>query len=155
MSLLSSLGKIVTIINRVIDADGKRVPYEAYIDGTVIKIEDSYPIQEGLARIIVHNSMYCIDPDTYTGQYKLAVKEWGMPSEDLPLAEIKDRVELINREQLPPNRQFGAVDQKTGRKYQTFYKKQAIRRHDPIKVVGPGANEDGAHPGGFGEAFAR
>ena len=144
--------KIVTVVNRVVDADGKRVPYQAYFDGTVITIQDSEPVTAGAARVIVHNSMYRIDPDTNYGLYRLGVKEWGMPVEDVSDAEVHSRNELIDREQLPPHRQFGAIDSKTGKRYQQFVKKQPIRRHDPIAISSPGARDDGVFPGGFGDS---
>jgi hypothetical protein len=154
MPLSHELGPIVTVYNRQVDENGHRVPYDAFIDGQCITIKDSHPFPEGLARIIVHHSMYKMDPDTSNGEYRLGVKEWDLPVDDLKLAEIQ-RVELIERELLPPNRQFGAKDPKTGRRYQAVTRKQSIRRHLPMQQVSPRANEDGAHAGGFGEAYSR
>lgn len=151
---LSSLGKMVVVVNRVVDEHGNRVPYEAYIDGTVLKIMDEEHVPSGIARIIVHNSMYALDPDTYIGQYKLGVAAWGLPVDDLPLSEVQ-RLELINREQLPVHRQFGAVDNKTGKKYQAVRRHNPVRRHDPIAQNLAGSRQDGATAIGFGEAFAK
>jgi hypothetical protein len=151
--VLSSLGAIVTVVNRVVDEQGQKVPYEAYVDGTVMKIVDSAPVPAGVARIIVHNSMYAIDPVTYSGQYKLGVKEWGLPVEDLPLPTVQ-RLELVERAHLGPHRQFGATDPKTGKKYTPYRLRNDIRRHDPITQTMPGPRQDGAFPGGFGDAFA-
>lgn len=153
MSFLSALGKSVRIVNRVVDENGKKVPYEAYVDGDSFKIEDEIMLPSGVARIIVHNSMYAIDPETCYGQYKLGVAEWGMDVSDLPTSQVQ-RLELIEREQLPPHRQFGAPDHKTGlRKYTPYRKSNPVRRHDPVAQTLVHGRKDGATAVGFGEAF--
>jgi hypothetical protein len=152
--MLTALGPTVKVVNRQVDEHGQPVPYEAHVGGDVIRILDEAHVPAGVARIIVHHSMYRLDPVTNTGQYKLGVPEWGMPVDPLPPSEWQ-RVELIEREYLPPLRQIGAVDPRTGRRYQPTRIHNPIRRHDPLAVSAPKPNEPGAHPGGFGEAFAR
>jgi hypothetical protein len=143
------LGTLVTVYNRVRDAEGKVVPYDAHFDGDVIRIMESERVPEGIARIIVHGSMYAMDPHGFDGKYKLGVQEWGLPIDPLTPADL-DRVELIERERLTPDRQFGFKD-KDGKRYMPVKFSNVIRRHDPISMNIPGPRQDGALPAGFGE----
>lgn len=150
---ISSLGKMVVIVNRMRDASGSVVPYDAFIDGTCMIIRETAHLPEGLARIIVHNSMYSIDPHNFGGQYKLGVEEWGMPITPLTPKDV-NRIELIERESLTPDRQFGATA-KDGKKLMPVKINNPIRRHDPISMNIPGPRQDGAHPAGFGDSVTK
>ena len=142
---LNALGPVVTVVNRVVDDEGKPVPYQAYIDGTVLVIHDQVGIPAGVARIIVHNSMYAIDPETYTGQFRLGVAEWDMPVGPLLFSTISKREELIDRESLPGSRQ----------KVERVRLHNPIRRHDSTSSPFVGSREDGTVSAGYGEAFAK
>jgi hypothetical protein len=154
MMLVTSLGPTVTVVNRAVDEDGQPVPYEAHIDGQVIRIDRAVDLPVGIARIIVHHSMYRLDPVTQQAQYRLGVAEWGLPTDPLPPEEWQ-REELVDRANLGPARQHGAKDPRTGRRLALMRIVNPIRRHDPLVVSAPKPNQDGVHPGGFGEAFAR
>jgi hypothetical protein len=146
---IATLGKQVQVVNRVRDENGKPVQYDAWIDGTVLVIQESVSLPEGVARIIVHGSMYKIDPLSQAGHYKLGVADWGMPVDPISVAESKP-LELIERESLGPNRQFGAKDE-FGRTLKAHRINNPIRRHDPISANIPGPNQDGVRPAGFGD----
>ena len=144
-----NLDTIVKVINRVVDEDGKPVPYDAHVAGECITIVDSVSLPEGMARIIVHNSMYEMDPFGFQGKYKLGVKEWGIPVDPIKKSELDARVELIEREALTPDRQFGFKN-KDGKQYQPKRISNPIRRQEPLAVNMPG-RQDGAFPGTYGE----
>lgn len=155
--VLSQYGESVTVVNRVVDSAGKPVPYDAHVDGDVITIVDSVSLPSGIARIIVQGSMYCLDPETRQGQYKLGIKEWGVtaPIDPVSQEEIRDRLELIERTKLPPDRQYGWTTT-DGKKFAAVRTKIALSpRSDPIAMNVPGPRQDGAHPGGFGDAFTK
>src|SRR6266480_5053777 len=139
---ISALGKQVTVVNRVRDDKGEVVPYDAFIDGTVLVIRESERVHEGVARIIVHNSMYKIDPISYNGLYKLGVADWGMDVSPINESEAKP-LELVDRESLTPDRQFGYKRQ-DGKSYQPKRINNTIRRHDPVGMNIPGPRQDGA-----------
>jgi hypothetical protein len=147
MSLSS--GKVVKVINRVRDARGAPVPYDAHVDGDCITIQDDVWLPEGLARIAVQGSMYSIDPISSAAQYRLGVAEWGIPINPLSLQEV-ERPELIEREALTPDRQLGYKNS-AGKTLKPVRINNPIRRHDPISQNMPGPRQDGALPGGYGE----
>lgn len=153
--VLSQYGESVTVINRVVDAEGKHVPYDAHVDGDVVTITDQVTLPSGIARIIVQGSMYCLDPETRQAQYKLGIKEWETPISPVTVQEIRDRIELIERGKLPPDRQYGWVssDGKTFKAVRTAITQSP--RSDPIVQHTPGPRQDGALPGGYGDAFTK
>jgi hypothetical protein len=150
---ISALGKQVQVVNRVKDEQGNPVPYDAWIDGTVLVIQESAMVPEGVARIIVHSSMYKIDPISYTGQYKLGVKDWGMDVTPISKSEASP-LELVTRENLTPDRQFG-FKREDGKQLKPVRINNPIRRHDPIAANTPGPRQDGAYPAGFGEGYSK
>lgn len=134
----------VTLVNRLVDDDGQPVPQEFMYDGESVVIVDRTTVPVGAARIIVHHSMFKMDPVTSVPQYKLGVPEWDLPCEPICLSEIGD--ELLDRDAVgwprqtikgtklgkgPPLRNVGA-------------------RHDPIAVNDPRGG-DGAFPGHYGD----
>jgi hypothetical protein len=139
----------VKIINRVRDEKGKHVPYDAHIAGECVTIEKEIWLPVGYARVVVHGSMYSMDPVTNQGQYRLGVEEWGMDVSPIPVSEVQ-RLELIEREQLTPDRQIGSKN-KDGKTLKPVRLNNPIRRHDPIGQNMPGPRQDGAHPGGYGD----
>ena len=139
----------VVVVNRVKDEQGNTVPYDAWIGGQVLVIKESVSLPPGIARIIVHNSMYKMDGVSYMGKYKLGVAEWGMEIGPITVAEAHP-LELIERESLTPDRQFGFVN-KDGKQLQPVRINNPIRRHDPMVANIPSPNKDGAFPAGFGE----
>lgn len=134
------LGPVVRVVNRVVDSDGKRVPYECMVGGEAFWINDTLDLPRDVARLVIHHSMYRIDPVTSQADYRLGCEKLGTPTSDLSVAEV-DRVELIDRELLPPNRQ----NVKTVRIH------NPIRRMDPLMSNTPKPNTDGAFPASFGE----
>jgi len=151
---VGTLGPSVYVVNRLTNDRGHSIPYEAYVDGTAFKIAEGIHLPTGIARILVHNSMYAIDPISNAGQYKLGVEAWGMPIDALPITVWK-RPELVERPYLGPERQHGRVNARTGKKLQLVSIHNPVRRHDPVAMNIPGPAQDGAHPGSFGDAFTK
>lgn len=138
----------VKVVNRVVRADGTKVPYTAYFGGDTVTFTDAIHVPRGVARIIIHNSMYRQEPDTFAVEYKLGCLEMQVP-EDPVSEEDVDRMELIDRSLLSPDRQFGAKDQ-WGRALKPWRRVYTPRRTDPISIVDPGKG-DGAFSGQYGE----
>lgn len=136
------LGPVVRVVNRVVDADGKRVPVECMVGGEAFVVTDHVDLPSGLARIAIQQSMYRIDPVTFAADYKLGCEKLGAPTSDIPVSETQ-RAELVDRDLLPPHRQ----NVKTVRIH------NPIRRMDSIMVKAPKPNSDGAFPAGFGEHY--
>src|SRR5438552_17924478 len=91
----------VVVVNRVRDEQGNPVPYDAWIGGQVLVIKESVSLPPGIARIIVHNSMYKMDGVSYIGKYKLGVADWGMEMSPITVAdahpvELTERASLIH-----------------------------------------------------------
>jgi len=134
------MGPTVKLTNRVIDEDGNRVPYEGTVGGETVWVRDTLDVPIGVARILIHQSMYKIDPVSGTPSYKLGCKDLGTDCTDVPVKETR-RAELLERELLP--------DSQKG-------KTQFVKIHNPIN---PGMSralpptrqgQDGALPGEFG-----
>lgn len=143
-------GNMVRLVNRVIDKDGNRVPWEVRIGGEVVKMTDTLDLPIGMARIAVHQSMYRVDPVTGAADYRLGVLDvasgnplWGLPVDDIGLDQVT-RTELYGRELDPASR-----------KVETRRMHNPIRRHDPLAQDTPRPEEDGAHPGHFGGSLPR
>lgn len=136
----------VTVVNRVVDTEGKPVPYTAYYGGDTFEIIDEMALPVGVARTVVHHSMYNLDPDTFAADYKLGCKAFNLPCDPLRQDEVT-RLELLDRTLLGPDRQLGSLD-RFGRKYQPVQRAYRPRRTDPIAVPNPGSS-DGAFAGSF------
>lgn len=134
------LGPVVRVVNRVVDSDGKRIPQEYRVGGEAFMVDDTMDLPVGYARIVIHQSMYRIDPVTHIAEYKLGCSKLGITEEPLPVEETQ-RTELIDRDLLPPNRQ----------KVKTVRIHNPIRRMDPVSANIPRPNGDGAFPAEFGE----
>lgn len=138
------LDPTVTLVNRLVDASGNRIPYTAMFDGESVVILDELPVPVGIARIIVHNSMFRVDPYGGEPQYKLGVKEWGLDVSPLAPTDISD--ELIDRSDpaIGPRMTIKGTKLGKGRPL------PPPRRHDPMNIREPGGREDGAFPGVYG-----
>lgn len=90
------LGRTVRLVNRVVDVDGNKVPQEYMVGGEAVKVRDTLDVPVGLARIMVHQSMYKLDPATGLPEYKLGCPEFNVSTDPLPVA-VLDRDELIDR----------------------------------------------------------
>lgn len=132
------LGRTVRLVNRVTDEHGNKVPQEFMVGGEAVWVRDTLDVPVGLARIMVHQSMYKLDAATGTPVYRLGCQSFeGCPVDDLPVSELS-RDELIDR----PESQKARM------------KKERI--HNPIapgQSRGPApirASAEGAQPGEFG-----
>lgn len=132
------LGSTVRLVNRVTDEKGEKVPQEYMYGGEAVWVRDTLDVPVGIARILVHQSMYKLDALTGLPQYKLGCRSFeSCPIDPLPVKDL-DRVELIDRPE-------GAE------------KKMSIKRiNNPInpgQSRGPApirASAEGAQPGEFG-----
>lgn len=134
-------GQTVRLKNRVIDDKGERVPIEFMVGGEAIWVRDTLDAPIGVARIMIHQSMYKVDPVTGLPSYKLGCDRLGCEETDLPVAETK-RLELLDRDLMPESARG---------------KMRVEKIHNPINPAlsrrpqaGPGAGNDGAFPGEFG-----
>jgi hypothetical protein len=142
------LGAVVRLVNRVVDADGNRVPQEFMVGGVAFWLKDTLDVPIEVARIVIQQSMYKIDPVTYGASYKVGCEALGIPIDSIPLEETQ-RLELIEREYLTPDRQFGAKD-RHGRTLKPVRMHNPIRRKDPLSVGAPHPSDNGALPGEYG-----
>lgn len=134
------MGPVVRLVNRVVDEKGERVPQEVMLGGEALWIRDFTDMPLGAARIVIHQSMYKIDPVTGAPSYKLGCQALGVPVDDLPVSETR-RTELIERELMPESER----------------KKMKLEKiHNPINpglsrgVVPIKGTAEGAQPGEFG-----
>jgi hypothetical protein len=134
-------GRTVRLVNRVIDENGKRVPIEFMVGGEAIWLRDNLDVPVGVARIMIHQSMYKIDPVSGLPSYKLGCESLGCEETDLPVSETK-RLELVDRDLMPESSRG---------------KMKVEKLHNPINPAlsrrsqsGPRAGDDGAFPGEFG-----
>lgn len=136
----------VTLVNRVRDPQGRVIPYEVMFDGESEKIVETLTVPVGIARILVHNSMFRWDPNGGEPRYKLAVREWGMDETPISVEQIGD--ELLDRSDpsIGPRRTIHGKILTKGRPLQNV-----DQRRDPLSVRTTGAREDGVFPGGFGK----
>ena len=150
---LSALGEPVTIVNRVRTATGEPVPYDAHVDGDCITIRDQITVPAGIARIIVQGSVYALDPrvDLAERQFRLGVAEWGLPVDTLVEADVKAAEAVLEDEKL---HQYDRTT-KGGHKYIGTRRPVHLARRDPLELSMPGPRQDGAFPGGYGEAATR
>ena len=132
------LGPVVRVVNRVKDSDGKPVRFEARVGGEAFYIEEALDLPRDVARLVIHQSMFKIDPVTHQPDHRLGCKALGAPEEPIAAVEV-ERIELIDRDLLPPHRQ----DVKRVRIH------NPIRRMDALKTNAPRPGENGAFPGEF------
>ena len=137
MSNPFSQGAVVRLVNRVVDLDGKRVPAEYMVGGAAFWVQEYLDVPAEYAELLIHQSMYRIDPINAQGSYRLGCEQFGVPVTDVPLA-VTERDELIDRTLLSPLRQKA--------KPTRFH--NPIRRMDPLKQADPKAG-DGAFAGEF------
>lgn len=135
------MGPVVRLVNRVVDENGKRVPIEFMVGGEAIWLRDSLDVPIGVARIMIHQSMYKIDPVTGLPSYRVGCNTLGCEETDLPASETK-RMELVDRDLMSESERS---------------KMRVEKIHNPINPAlsrrpsaGPRAGDDGAHPGEFG-----
>src|SRR5581483_4458372 len=95
---------VVELVNRVHDANGRPVPWEGRYGGDPILITDRLSVPVGVARILIQQSMYRLEPDTMRAEYRLGCEALRCPTDPIPQSDV-ERVELIERELLPPDRQ--------------------------------------------------
>jgi hypothetical protein len=145
---MAKFERSVTLVNRVRGADGKPIPWQAMFDGERIAIEESISVPVGVARILIQQSMYKMEPDTSTADYRLGCTELGCPIDPLTEAEV-NRSELIDRDLLSPDRKLGAKD-RFGRTYTAVKRAYRPPRTIPVSVTDPG-EQDGVFPGQYGE----
>ena len=133
-------GPIVRVVNRVVDDNGERVPYNAMFSGEALVLRDTMDMPLGMARVVIHGSMYKIDPVSGAPSFKLGCSSLGCPVDDLALSEVT-RVELIDRSLMSESER----------------KKMKLERiHNPINPglsrgpAGIRADTEGAQPGEFG-----
>lgn len=141
----------VRVINRVVDAQGSPVPWTAYVNGEPMRIEREVILPAAMARVVVHQSMYRLDPEAFVASYRLGVAEWGLPTDPIPLAEV-ERVELLDRDLLPPSQRVGGRD-RFGRRLQYVPLHAPIQRTDPLAVGVVDSRSDGVTAVGYGDAF--
>ncbi len=142
----------VTVVNRVRTADGRPIPYSAYVGGDVIVIQDQVTLPPGLASIAVHGSMYALDPtrDGDTKKYRLGVAEWGLPVDLLLESAVQEDIERREQEKLHEYDKTRGTHKFVGRRVA-----QPIRRHDPVQMGTVGPRSDGVAAAGFGDAVTK
>jgi len=139
----------VRVVNRVRDETGALVPHDFMFGGEAGRITDYLDLPVGVARVVIHHSMYKMDPVNSIPEYKLGCAELGADESPLAVAET-NRSELIVRELLTPDRQFGAKD-KFGRTFQAREIYNPINPRRDASPIGPRPTEGGVHPGEFGD----
>ena len=135
------MGPVVRLTNRVIDEKGERVPYTGTIGGEAVIVRDTLDVPLGVARILIHQSMYKMDPVSGVPSYRLGCKDLDITCADLPVNETR-RAELLERELLPESQKG---------------KTQFVKLHNPINpglsrapISTTKGGDDGALPGEFG-----
>lgn len=136
----------VELVNRVRDANGKPVPWRGMFGGEQVWIVDRLHVPQGAARILIHQSMYKVEPDTSHAEYRLGCEALGVPTDLIPFAETQ-REELLDRDLLTPDRQLGTKD-RGGRTLTVVKRPYRPSRRDPLTVNNPG-QDSGAFSGAF------
>jgi hypothetical protein len=133
----------VTLVNRLVDRQGKPIPYEFVFDAIGYTLIDKLTVPVGAARIIVHNSMYRVGQSGT--EYKLGVPEWDLPCDPITPDDLSD--ELIDRAELGyPRQTIKGTVLKKGAPL-----RNVVKRQDPLSVANP-RDKDGAFPGFYGES---
>lgn len=133
------LESTVTLINRVVDKDGKTIPMDMTFDGRPVKVEDRLVVPLGVGRILVHQSMYKLDLNTNIREYKLGCPELGLPTTPITEAEVHAHNELIDRSKMSSGANVKAV-----------HINNPIMRTAPLYYNDPGGG-DGAFPGFYSD----
>jgi len=107
------------------------------VGGQAFWIHEYLDVPVEYAELIIHQSMYRIDPVSNRGDYRLGCDKFGTPMADVPVAET-ERVELIDRSLLSPVRQKAT--------HTRFH--NPIRRMDSLTQADPKSG-DGAFAGEF------
>ena len=134
------MGPVVRLVNRVVNEQGERVPQNVTFGGEALVVRDTLDVPVGAARVIIHQSMYKVDPVSGAPSYRLGCQKLNCPEDDLPVKEAY-RTELIERELM--------TESERG-------KMKLVKIHNPINPGlsrGPGAIRDtaeGSQPGEFG-----
>ena len=131
-------GAVVRLVNRVVDADGKRVPRKYMVGGIAFWIHEYLDVPVEYAGLILHQSMYKIDPVNHRGEYRLGCERFGTLMTDVSVDET-ERLELVDRSLLPPARQQANPTRIHN----------PIRRFDKLSINDP-RDGDGAFSGEFG-----
>lgn len=142
-------GPLVRVVNRIVGEDGQPVPYEYMFGGEAGWITDHVDLPVDEARVVIHNSMFRVDPVSNLPEYKLGCAALGANEAPIAADQTK-RHELIQRELLSPDRQFGAKD-RFGRTLKPVPFHNPINPRRDASPIGPRPNEAGALPGEFGE----
>lgn len=133
----------VTLVNRLVDEDGRPIPYTFVFDAQPYELIDKMVVPVGVARIVVHNSMYRTSGQGM--EYKLGVPEWDLPCEPLPPSTFTD--ELVDRAEIGwPRQTIKGRELKKGPPL-----RNVIKRQDPVNQANP-RGSDGAFPGYYGES---
>ncbi len=134
------MGPVVRLVNRVVDEKGERVPQNVTFGGEALVVRDTLDVPIGAARVIIHQTMYKVDPVSGAPSYRLGCSTLGCPTEDIPVKDAY-RVELIDRDLMPESER----------------KKMKLERiHNPINPglsrgpVGIRQDQEGSQPGEFG-----
>lgn len=134
------MGPVVRLVNRVVQENGERKPQHVTFGGEALVVRDTLDVPVAAARVIIHQSMYKIDPVSGAPSYRLGCQALGCPTDDLPEKDAYP-IELIDRSLMPES-------ERKKMKYE--------RIHNPINPGlsrGPaGIRQDmeGAQPGEFG-----
>lgn len=133
-------GPVVRLVNRVVNEKGERVPQSARIGGEALVVRDTIDLPIGEARVLIHQSMYKIDPVSGEPSYKLGCSALGIPVDEIPEKDTQ-RVELIERELMPESER----------------KKMKLEKiHNPINpglsrgITPIRSDQEGSQPGEFG-----
>lgn len=126
----------VVLVNRVVDDDGRPVPHIGMFDGQRVEIVDRLPVPYSVARILIHHSMFRLDPNTNLAEYKLGCPEMQLPTDVLKQSEIDQRNELLDRDKMTHGQRVKAVALNN-----------PIRRTTPVSMDASGG--DRAFPGFF------
>ncbi len=134
------MGPVVRLVNRVVNEKGERVPQNVTFGGEALVVRDTLDVPIGAARVILHQSMYKVDPVSGAPAYRLGCSALNCPIDDLPVKDAY-RTELIERELMSESERS---------------KMKLVKIHNPINPGlsrGPGAireTAEGSQPGEFG-----
>lgn len=126
----------VTLVNRVVDDEGRHVPQVGMFDGQRVEIVDRLPVPYSVARILIHHSMYRLDPNTNLAEYRLGCPEMDLPTNEIKQSDIDSRNELLDRDKMS-----------YGQKVKAVSINNPIRRTTPTSMDASGG--DRAFPGFF------
>lgn len=129
----------VKLVNRVVGKNGKPVPQTYTFDGRPVTVSDPIIVPEGVARILIHQSMYTLDVSTNIPQYRLGCPEWDLPVTPIIEGSLLEKNELIDRSKMA-----------SGAKVKTVHINNPVMRNTPMGVDTRGG--DRAFPGSFSSA---